>query len=71
MLHLYQKAVGVLATTLLGLVFSIVYLLSGSIWVVIVIHALIDLRSLVLIPIVIGGVWRVSDDHNEAASSLK
>lgn len=71
MLHLYQKVLGVIATFLLGLVFCLVYLLSGSIWVVIIVHALIDLRSLVLIPIVIGGVWRVSGDNTERASSLK
>jgi uncharacterized protein len=68
LLHLYQKVLGVLVTTLLGLVFSLVYLLSGSIWVVIVAHALIDLRSLVLIPLVIGKVWRISGD---APASLK
>lgn len=71
LLHLYQKVLGVVVTTLLGLVFSLVYLLSGSIWVVIVVHALIDLRSLVLIPIVVGRVWGVSGETTEAPASLK
>lgn len=58
MLHLYQGLPGVLGATLLGVIFSIVYLLTGSILVVIVLHAVIDLRALVLIPLV-RGVWRV------------
>ena len=36
LLHIYQKVWGVLGATILGLVFSAVYLLTGSIWVVIV-----------------------------------
>ena len=59
-LHIYQKALGVIVATLLGLVFTLIYLLTGSIWIVMIVHALIDLRSLVLIPLVIGRVWKVS-----------
>jgi membrane protease YdiL (CAAX protease family) len=58
LLHIYQKVWGVLGATILGLVFSLIYLLTGSIWVVIVVHALVDLRSLVLLPLVLHGVWR-------------
>ena len=61
LLHLYQKFWGVLGATVLGLGFSLVYLLTGSIWVVIVVHALIDLRSLILIPVVVLGVNRVDE----------
>jgi uncharacterized protein len=61
LLHIYQKVWGVLGATLLGLAFSLLYLLTGSIWVVIVVHALIDLRSLILIPILVQGVWRKSE----------
>ncbi len=56
-LHLYQKWVGVLAATLLGVVFAFLYLVSGSIVLPIIVHALIDLRSLVLLPLVLGKVW--------------
>jgi len=54
LLHVYQGPVGVLATTVLGLLLAAVYVLSGSIWLPIAIHALIDLRSLVLLPIRFG-----------------
>jgi membrane protease YdiL (CAAX protease family) len=58
MLHLYQGALGILFATLLGLVFAALYVLTGSIAAPIVLHALVDLRTLVLIPVVVGGVWR-------------
>jgi membrane protease YdiL (CAAX protease family) len=63
LLHIYQKFWGVLGATILGLLFSIVYLLTGSIWVVIIVHALVDLRSLVLLPIVVRNVWRKTTDE--------
>ena len=53
LLHIYQKVWGVIGATLLGLLFSLVYLLTGSIWIVMIVHALIDLRSLVLIPLLV------------------
>jgi membrane protease YdiL (CAAX protease family) len=62
LLHIYQKVWGVLGATILGLVFSAIYLLTGSIWVVIVVHALVDLRSLVLLPLVVQNVWRKTGD---------
>ena len=43
---------------LLGLLFTALYVLSGTILVPIVLHALIDLRSLVLIPVVLGGAGK-------------
>lgn len=63
-LHLYQGPVGVLASALLGLVFSLIYLVTGSILVVIVVHVLVDLRSLLLIPMV---MMRVQRPEREAA----
>jgi membrane protease YdiL (CAAX protease family) len=59
LLHVYQKVWGVLGATLLGLAFCLLYLLTGSIWVVMAVHALIDLRSLILIPVVVQKVHRV------------
>jgi len=53
-LHLYQKWVGMLAATVLGLVFAYLYVVTGSILAPIVLHLLIDLRSLVLLPLVVG-----------------
>ena len=61
MLHLYQGASGILVSTVLGVVFAALYVVSGSIVAPIVLHALVDLRSLVLIPIVVGGAWSRSN----------
>jgi uncharacterized protein len=58
MLHLYQGPLGILFAALLGLVFAALYVLTGSIAAPIVLHALVDLRSLVLIPVVVGGAWQ-------------
>jgi membrane protease YdiL (CAAX protease family) len=60
LLHIYQKVWGVLGATLLGVLFSLLYLLTGSIWVVMGVHALIDLRSLVLIPLLVKRVLKVA-----------
>ena len=59
LLHIYQGPQGMLFAFLLGLVFTALYLLSGTILVPIVLHALIDLRSLVLIPVALGRAWTV------------
>lgn len=58
LLHAYQGPTGVLASTVLGAVFVVLYLVTGTIWVPIVLHAVIDLRSMVLIPIALGKVLR-------------
>jgi membrane protease YdiL (CAAX protease family) len=58
MLHLYQGAPGILVATILGVVFAALYVVTGSIAAPIVLHALVDLRSLVLIPIAVGGAWK-------------
>jgi membrane protease YdiL (CAAX protease family) len=56
-LHLYQGPLGILFSTILGAVFLGLYLVTGSIVVPMVLHALIDLRSMVLIPVVLGKAW--------------
>ena len=56
-LHLYQGPLGILFAFILGLLFTLLYVVSGSIVWPILLHVLIDLRSLVLIPIAIGGAW--------------
>lgn len=56
-LHLYQGPTGVIVTIVLGALFALIYLVTGSILWPIVIHALVDLRSFVLIPIALGKVW--------------
>jgi membrane protease YdiL (CAAX protease family) len=68
LLHIYQKFWGIFGATVLGLAFSLLYLLTNSIVVVIVVHALVDLRSLVLIPLVVQGVWRVRETPKAEAT---
>ena len=55
--HLYQGWVGVVATTVVGLLLSAVYLMTGMLWIAMAIHTLIDLNGLVLRP-VLTGAWR-------------
>lgn len=57
LLHIYQGPQGMLFAFILGLLFTALYLLSGTILLPIAVHALIDLRSLVLIPVALGGAW--------------
>lgn len=55
-LHAYQGWVGVVATTVVGVLFTLLYLVSGSIVLAMLVHALFDLRTLVVIPV---AVYRV------------
>lgn len=57
-LHAYQGWVGVLATTVVGLLFTLLYVASGSIVLAMLVHALFDLRTLVVIPM---AVYRVHE----------
>jgi membrane protease YdiL (CAAX protease family) len=57
-LHIYQGLPGIVGSVILGAAFMAIYLSSGSIVVAIVVHALFDLRSLVLIPVVVFGVHK-------------
>ena len=58
-MHLYQGRAGVIATTLVGALMAAVYLMTGELWLAMVLHALIDLNSLVLRPI-LTGAWRAA-----------
>ncbi len=57
-LHAYQGWIGVVATTIVGLLFTVLYVASGSIVLAMLVHALFDLRTLVLIPM---AVYRVHE----------
>lgn len=70
-LHLYQGVVGVVGTGIVGAIFMLLYLVSGSIFVPIVLHALFDLRSLVLIPIGVYEVHKVDGRVTRIISPLK
>jgi len=56
--HLYQGWVGVAATTAVGVLLTLFYLASGSIWIAVLVHAAIDLVGLVLRPLLDGTVRR-------------
>ena len=57
-LHAYQGWAGVVATTVVGLLFTVLYVASGSIVLAMLVHALFDLRTLVVIPV---AVYRVHE----------
>lgn len=57
-LHAYQGAIGVAATTVVGLLMTLLYVVSGSIVLAMLVHALFDLRTLVVIPM---AVYRVHE----------
>ena len=59
--HSYQGASGALRTGLVGLAFGALYVVSGSIWLPIVAHALLD----VLQGAAIHEILRKDDDHPE------
>ncbi len=58
-MHLYQGRAGVIATTLVGALMAAIYLMTGELWLAMLLHALIDLNSLVLRPM-LTGAWRVA-----------
>jgi len=57
-LHAYQGWVGVAATTVVGMLMTLLYVVSGSIGLAMLVHALFDLRTLVVIPM---AVYRVHE----------
>lgn len=57
-LHVYQGVVGVIVTMIIGALLMVLYIATGSIAVPIVVHVLIDLRSFVLIPLIVLRVGR-------------
>ena len=50
LVHLYQGVVGILMTAILGAILACIYLWTGNLWVVIALHAGIDLLGLVVRP---------------------
>ncbi|WP_394770476.1 CPBP family intramembrane glutamic endopeptidase [Lacisediminihabitans sp.] len=52
-LHVYQGWAGIVGSIVIGGALMLLYLATGSILAAIVAHALIDLRSLVLIPVLV------------------
>lgn len=65
-LHAYQGLLGVLGTTVIGFVMLALYVATGSIFVPILAHVLIDVRSFVLIPLIVLKVPRVAAPGSEA-----
>src|SRR5690606_29000321 len=57
-LHLYQGVAGIIGSAVIGALLMAVFIGTGSILAAIVVHVFIDLRSLVLIPVVVFGVHR-------------
>src|SRR5690606_1396747 len=57
-LHLYQGASGVIGSAIIGALLMAVFIGTGSILVAIAVHAFIDLRSLVAIPMIVYRVHR-------------
>ncbi|MGN6376836.1 MAG: CPBP family intramembrane glutamic endopeptidase [Sphingomonas sp.] len=48
--HCYQGWLGILATTVIGSVLALIYLASANLWLVVMLHALIDVAGLVIRP---------------------
>ena len=59
LLHAYQGVAGVIGTAIVGGIMMAIYLWTGSIVWPIILHALFDLRTLVLLPIALFGVHRI------------
>ena len=59
-LHAYQGPIGIIGTTFVGAFLLFLYIATGTILVPIVVHVLIDLRSFVLIPLIVLRVPRVA-----------
>jgi membrane protease YdiL (CAAX protease family) len=68
LLHAYQGVWGILGSFLIGVLLMALFLLTGNIVWPIIAHAVFDLRSLVLIPVVVYKVHRVADAAPAAAA---
>ena len=55
--HWYQGWAGVIATGVMGLIFALLYLSSGMLWLAIAAHIVVDLTALVIRP-ALTGAWR-------------
>lgn len=47
--HGYQGIIGILSTGVLALVFTALFIITGTLWIPMVVHVLLDLRVLVLV----------------------
>jgi uncharacterized protein len=56
--HIYQGWVPVFVTGALGAAFSVTYLLTGNLWLVMGLHALMNLTSLVFRPVIVSFLQR-------------
>lgn len=63
--HLYQGVTGVVVTTFVGALFMLIYLVSGELWLVVAIHAALDLNGLALAPW-LEERWLGSEDRDGA-----
>jgi membrane protease YdiL (CAAX protease family) len=52
LVHAYQGWTGVVATTVLGLALTALYLSTGSLWLVVAVHALLNLFGLLVRPLI-------------------
>jgi membrane protease YdiL (CAAX protease family) len=68
LLHVYQGVAGVIGSLLIGTLLMAVFLSTGSILLAVTLHALIDLRSLVLIPMVVYRVHRVTGGEHRTTA---
>lgn len=60
LLHVYQGPSGVIGSMIIGGLLMALFLATGSILLAVLAHAVIDLRSLVLIPVVVYRVHKVT-----------
>ncbi|MDH6180299.1 membrane protease YdiL (CAAX protease family) [Microbacteriaceae bacterium SG_E_30_P1] len=58
-LHIYQGAQGVVGSTIVGAALMAAYIATGSIVAPVVLHVLLDLRSLVVLPSMLYGAHRI------------
>lgn len=69
-LHAYQGVGGVIGSFLIGVVLMAVFLAAGSIVWAILVHAVFNLRSLVLIPVVVYQVHLPEDERRVKADDV-
>lgn len=62
--HIYQGALGTLATTIMGATFAGMYLATGSLWPAIAMHALIDISAMLTGYL----AWRRREEGREPAA---
>lgn len=72
LLHIYQGPSGVIGSMVIGVLLMALFLGTGSILLAVLAHALIDLRSLVLIPVTIYRVHKVTGaSHRTTARATR